>query len=123
MILADTYVWIDHFRNNNASLRALLEQDLVFTHPFVTGELACGNLTKRNQIMHDLKRLPTAITATHDEVLDLLDRRKLWSQGIGWIEAHLLASALLSHCRLWSLDERLNRCATSARVALYQPEA
>jgi predicted nucleic acid-binding protein len=107
LILVDTSVWIDHFKNGVVRLRALLEQGLVLTHPFVVGELACGNLRNRAAIMADLARLPLIRPATHSEVLRLVEERRLWGKGVGWIDAHLLAAALIIQCRLWTHDRRL----------------
>jgi hypothetical protein len=120
MILVDTSVWINHFRKGGSNLRELLSKDLVLVHPFVVGELACGNLKNRARILSDLEALPSAVSATHEEAMRLTEGRKLWGLGIGWIDAHLLASALLSNCQFWTLDERLVRAATAARVALYR---
>jgi hypothetical protein len=121
MILADTSVWIEHFRRGEPSLASLLSQGQVLLHPFVSGELACGNLRNRRQILADLGALPVADAATHNEVLRLVEQHKLWGRGIGWVDAHLIASALLSHCRLWSLDRQLGRAADVAGVKPYRP--
>jgi hypothetical protein len=119
MILVDTSVWIAHFRKGGSSLAELLSEALVLVHPFVVGELACGNLRNRARILTDLEALPSPVSATHEEVIRLIEDRKLWGLGIGWIDAHLLASALLSDCQLWTLDRRLVRAATAAGVKLY----
>jgi predicted nucleic acid-binding protein len=119
MILVDTSVWIEHLREGGSALTALLTEGVVLTHPFVIGELACGNLKHRARILTDLNDLPAAVPATHEEVLRLIEDRKLWGEGIGWIDAHLLASALVSNCRLWALDERLNRTASNVGVKIY----
>lgn len=111
MILVDTSVWIEHFRFGNATLTRALNDSLVLMHPFVVGELACGGFRNRARVLADLVALPAVQTAEQDEVLRLVDDRRLWGKGIGWIDAHLLASALLSDCRLWTLDQRLNGIA------------
>ena len=80
-------------------------------HPFISGELACGNLKDRASVLADLDALPGAKLASHTEVLRLIDQQKLWGRGLGWIDVHLLASALLSNCRFWTLDKRLGRAA------------
>ena len=121
MILVDTSVWIAHFRTAGSNLTHSLGEGRVMVHPFVVGELACGNLKNRDRILSDLKALPTAVTATHEEVLRLVKDRQLWGMGIGWIDAYLLASALLSEAELWTLDERLRRAAVAARVKRYTP--
>jgi predicted nucleic acid-binding protein len=121
MILVDTSVWIEHFRIGGSKLGDLLGQAMVTVHPFVLGELACGNLKRRAHIMTDLEALPSAVSATHEEVMRLIEFRKLWGLGIGWIDAHLLASALLSNCQLWTLDAKLTRAGTVAGVNLFRP--
>lgn len=120
MILVDTSVWIAHFRVGDAKLGGLLREDLVMVHPFVRGELACGNLRNRARILSDLEALPAVVSATHEEVMRLVELRKLWGLGIGWIDAHLLASALLSNSQFWTLDEKLVRAAAAAGVKLYR---
>src|SRR5438105_4676602 len=113
MILADTSVWIAHFREGSSKLIGFLTEASILTHPFVIGELACGALSNRTRVLSDLKTLPRAVSATHEEVLRLIDDRRLWGLGIGWIDAHLLASALLSSCRFWTLDGKLDRAAAA----------
>jgi hypothetical protein len=110
-VLADTSVWIAHLRKSESLLAQLLNQGIVLTHPFVVGELACGNLRDRPRVLRDLNSLPCAIAATHDEVFKLIEERGLWGSGIGWVDAHLLASCLLSHCFLWTHDASLRRAA------------
>ncbi len=109
MLLVDTSVWIDHFRQHDARLAAALELGEVLTHPFVIGELACGGLKHRAQVLNHLRRLPSAMTAEHDEVLHLLDVHKLAGTGLGWMDAHILASARISGAILWSHDVALQR--------------
>lgn len=120
MILVDTSVWIDHFRVGKSELREALVRALVLTHPFVIGEIACGNLKNRMRILADLKVLPSVVNATNEEALRLIEERKLWGRGIGWIDAHLIASTLLSNCRLWTLDRQLDGAAGRAGVKLYR---
>jgi hypothetical protein len=84
---------------------------MVLAHPFVNGELACGNLSQRESLLADLAALPAAARATHAEVMRLVESRKLWGRGLGWVDA-LLASALISHCQLWTLDKRLGAAAS-----------
>lgn len=112
MTLVDTSVWIDHLRAPNRNLVRLLTDGQVLAHPFVTGELACGNLKNRVAILSSLAALPSAIVASNTEVLHLLDLHKLHGKGIGWVDAHLLASTLLSNCPLYTLDKRLAQVAS-----------
>jgi predicted nucleic acid-binding protein len=77
----------------------------------VIGELACGNLQGRKTVLADFGTLPKATTASDAEVMLLIEKRELWGRGLGWVDAHLLASARLSHSRLWTLDKRLAETA------------
>lgn len=120
MILVDTSVWIRHFRLGDAVLAGLLEDGLVLMHPFVIGELSCGNLKNRQTALRWLRALPSAVEAGDGEVAALVEGRKLWGRGIGWVDAHLLASARLSGCRLWSLDACLASAAPHAGVTAFR---
>ena len=121
MILADTSIWVDHFRSGNSDLVGLLEDGQVITHPVVAGELACGNLRARAQTLGWFRRLPQTAVASNHEIMALIERHKLWGLGIGWIDAHLIASALLSGVAIWTLDRRLAGCAAAARANLFSP--
>jgi hypothetical protein len=108
MILVDTSVWVDHLRNGNARLAALLDDAEVATHPHVIGELACGNLRNRAAILFLLDNLPRVSVATDAEVLIYIEEHRLMGRGIGYIDAHLLAaSALSGSMQMWTLDRRL----------------
>jgi hypothetical protein len=111
MILADTSVWIDHLRTLNPEMRTLLLNKRILMHPFVIGEIACGTLRDRIALLASLRDLRQSRLATNEEVFELLERRRLWGRGIGWVDAHLLASALLTRCRLWSFDQQLQAVA------------
>ena len=111
MILVDTSVWINHLRESNTNLVSFLENGLVFTHPFVVGELACRNLKNRESFLKDLRTLPVAKVAREEEVAHFVEQRKVWGRGIGWIDAHLLGSSIVTGCRLWTFDLRLNEIA------------
>lgn len=110
-MLVDTSVWIDHFRRRNTTLAELLEQGHVWTHEFIIGELACGHLAKRGRILSYLCELPRVPTAAHEEVLRLLDGRRLAGRGLGWVDLHLLASSLIAKIPFWSTDKRLSAVA------------
>jgi predicted nucleic acid-binding protein len=116
MILVDTSVWVDHLRRGDDRLSGLLEEGEVVCHPFIAGELACGHLRNRAEILSLLAELPHATVAHHDEVLELIESRGLHGKGLGGIDSHLLASALLSHCSLWTRDRALARAARSLGV-------
>ena len=117
MILADTSVWIAHFRNGSDDLERALENGEVLCHPHVVGELACGHLSNRATILELLQALPLASSATDDEVLACIERNRLHGTGLGYTDAHLLASALLTPTCLWTLDSTLGREAKRLRVA------
>jgi len=89
MILIDTSVWIEHLRAGNDRLKALLFDEHVLCHPFVIGELACGRLQKREEILTMLKALPEAHLLDHEEVMSFIEARRLYGRGIGWVDAHL----------------------------------
>lgn len=116
MVLADSSLWIAHFRAGHAALAELLSDGLVLMHPFVAGELACGNLRDRTAVLSTLAALPVAARASDVEVLRFVEDRRLRGRGLGWVDVHLLAAALLSHCRLWTLDKRLASTALEAGV-------
>ena len=118
-VLADTSVWIAHLRKGEPLLAELLSQGVVLMHPFVVGELACGNLRDRPRVLRDLNSLPCVVSATHDEVFGLVQERSLWGSGIGWVDAHLLAACLLSHCFLWTHDAGLQRAARHIGLNLH----
>lgn len=117
MILVDTSVWIHHFRTGNEQLRSLLDEEQVFCHPFIAGELACGTLRNRHEVLSLLRVLPQARVLEHEEVLHFLDGRHLYGCGLGWVDAHLLASALLTGCTLWTLDKPLRRAAATLNIS------
>jgi predicted nucleic acid-binding protein len=118
VILVDTSVWVDHLRSGNARLAEELEIGRVLAHPFVIGELACGTLGNRREVLDLLTRLPSASIATHAEALGFLERRALMGRGIGFIDVHLLASAALTNqARLWTRDRRLAVIATELHLA------
>ena len=118
MILVDTSVWIAHLRKGTPALAAALEQGNILMHPFVLGELACGNLKSRREVLRLLGDLPGAPQATNPEVMDFIEQRALMGRGVGYIEVHLLASvALAGTARLWTLDKRLAAVAADLKLA------
>jgi len=117
LILVDTSVWIDHLRAGDRGLARLLERGVVLCHPFVVGEIACGRLRRREEILSLLAALPAAPVASHEEALRLVTARRLAGKGLGWIDVHLLAAALLSGSRLWTRDRALEGAAQSLAIA------
>ena len=111
MVLVDTSVWVSHLREGNAELADLLDNGEVVSHPFIVGELACGNLKNRALILSLLESLPTSIEAEHEEVLAFIERNGLMGKGLGYVDAHLITSAVLSEISLWTLDKHLEHVA------------
>jgi len=109
VLLVDTSVWVYHFRRTLPPLRELLESGEVLIHPFVIGEISCGHLSNRDEILQLLQQLPSVEVAAHTEVLALVEGRRLYGEGIGWVDAHLLASSILTAVPLWTRDSRLAR--------------
>ena len=107
MILIDTSIWIDHLRSGSPGLAALLQNELVYTHDFVIGELACGNLGNREELLRLLQSLPRLSAATDDETLFFIEQQHLMGRGIGYIDVHLLAAAVIRDIQIWTKDKRL----------------
>jgi hypothetical protein len=114
--LVDTSVWVEHFRKGDRTLQDLLANAKAIVHPFIIGELACGNLKNRAEILHLLSELPQSIVADQGEVLKLVESKKLFGTGLGWIDAHLLASALLSDVTMISYDKAVLEAASRLRI-------
>ena len=117
MILVDTSVWIDHLRQGDAELADALQQGRVAIHPFVVGELACGNLRARAEVLVLLQALPSLPVATSNEVLFFIDAHALMGRGIGYVDVHLLAAARLAGAQFWTRDKRLRAAAADLRLA------
>jgi predicted nucleic acid-binding protein len=118
MILADSSVWIDYFREGLPELAEHLRRSVVVMHPFVVGELACGNLSNRDATLELLQQLRSVTVAEHDEVLSFIRARKLYARGIGYVDAHLLAAVAIEGCQLWTKDKRLHAMAATLGVAV-----
>ena len=116
MILVDTSIWITHFRHCSRQLEKLLMDAEVICHPFIIGELACGNLKNRDEIISLLKSLPMAPTVEFDEFLFFVDRHQLMGKGVGFVDIHLLASAQLIGVPLWTTDKRLKSAADQLKL-------
>jgi predicted nucleic acid-binding protein len=118
LILIDTSVWIDHLRSSIRLLADALEAEEVLVHPFIIGELACGEMKKRREVLDLLATLPSGVVATDEETLHFIERHDLMGRGIGYIDAHLLASITLTDgAQLWTRDKRLAAIAAELKIS------
>jgi predicted nucleic acid-binding protein len=117
MVLVDTSVWIDHLRHGDAGLTVALTAGQVWMHSFVLGELACGNLRSRAEVLSLLQALPSMPVSADKEALFFIDQHELMGRGIGYVDVHLLASARLGGTLLWTRDKRLHALATELGLA------
>jgi predicted nucleic acid-binding protein len=119
-ILADTSIWIGHLRKGNSLLTTFLEEGAVLMHPCVRCELALGCLKNRSTILSFLTALPQAEVASESEVLHVVEIKKLWSLGIGWVDAQLLGATLLTKdCSLWTTDGALKTASERAGAKIF----
>lgn len=116
MVLVDTSVWNDHFNIGDSRLITLLENNEVFTHPFIIGEIAYGNIKNRDEILQLLADLPEITTASHNEILFLIDQHTLYGKELGYIEVHLVASCMMDRVHLYTRDKRLHQAAKELNV-------
>jgi len=117
VVIVDTSIWVIHLRQGSRHLEELLLDAQVICHPFIIGELACGKIKNRNEFLSLLQTLPMAPTVTLNELLYFIERHKLMGMGIGFVDAHLLASAQLSRIPLWTSDRRLRAAAIKLKIA------
>ncbi|MBI5968928.1 MAG: PIN domain-containing protein [Deltaproteobacteria bacterium] len=117
MVIADTSIWVAHLREGSHHLEELLLDDQVVCHLFIIGELACGNIKNRKEFLSLLQSLPMAPTVSLDELLYFIEENGLIGMGIGFVDAHLLASAQLSGTPLWTTDAKLRLAARKLRVS------
>ncbi len=116
MVLVDTSVWVSHLREGNIDLEELLNDGDVVCHPFIVGELSCGNLKNRAEILSLLQALPMSIQAEHDEVMKFIENNQLMGKGLGYIDVHLLAAASLTGVLIWTLDKKLDEMSTELGI-------
>jgi predicted nucleic acid-binding protein len=112
MVLVDTSVWVEHLRSGNVGLENLLNEGHVVCHPFIAGELACGNLSNRSEILSLLQALPLVDHAEHEEVMHFIGNYSLMGKGLGYIDMHLIVSALLTKVPIWTLDKKLKEVSS-----------
>jgi len=120
VILADTSVWISHLRKGVSALQALLLEGEIVCHPFIIGELACGNIKNRTEFLALMQALPMLPVVTQGEFLHFVDSNKLMGTGIGFVDIHLLASSRLIQIPLWTEDTKLQ--ATAKKLKLLYSE-
>lgn len=116
MVLVDTSVWISHLRDGNQELANLLNHGDVLCHPLVVGELACGNLKDRSTLLSFFQALPGGVEADHEEALAFIESNGLMGKGLGYVDIHLAASAVLSGATLWTLDKKLAQAADDLQI-------
>jgi len=109
MVLVDTSVWVSHLRDGSVGLEKLLNDGEVVCHPFIVGELACGNLKNRHEILAFLQSLPLTILAEDGEVLKFIENHQLMGKGLGYIDVHLIAAAVLTDVPIWTFDKTLEK--------------
>lgn len=120
MFLADTSIWIDHLNGGDAPLEDALNKREVICHPYIVAEIALGSLKNRNGILRSLDELPSAKVATIEEVRALIENHKIFSRGIGLIDCHLIASALLTNgAKIWTRDKRLHAVASELNIVAH----
>jgi predicted nucleic acid-binding protein len=112
-VLVDTAIWIDHIHQADGELSGLLQRNAVVMHPYIIGEILLGSIKNRDAVGKALKGLQPVAIAQADEVLEFIERNRLFGAGIGYVDVHLLASAKLTHgAKLWTRDRRLSEAAT-----------
>jgi predicted nucleic acid-binding protein len=122
MVLVDTSVWVLHLRGGKSGLEWLLDGARVACHPFIIGEIACGNLKNRAEILSLLQTLPVTKLAEHEEVMRFIEDHGLMGRGLGYIDVHLLASALLSGVPIWTLDKQLDAISAELGVRFHKKQ-
>jgi predicted nucleic acid-binding protein len=116
MVLVDTSVWVEHLREGTIGLEELLDDGQVICHPFIIGELACGNLKNRSEVLSLLQALPMAIRVEHEEVMQFIENNNLMGKGLGYIDMHLLAAAILTKVPLWTHDRKLKEISSKLNL-------
>ncbi len=113
-------MWVRHLREADPDLRELLNDGQVMCHQYIIGELACGNMKNRREVLSLMQLLPQATPAQHEEILQFIELNHLTGKGLGYIDVHLSASALLTGVPMWSYDRRLNQASEKLGIR-YDP--
>lgn len=116
-VLVDTSIWIDHFHQGDRRLVELLEKGVVVSHPFIPGEIACGRLRKRREVLDLLLGLEQLSKVDDRELLYFIERHQLMGKGLGLVDIHLLASIRLAGIQIWTRDKRLRQVAHEMKLA------
>jgi predicted nucleic acid-binding protein len=119
LVLVDTSVWVDFIRSGNLELAGLLANRLVDIHDFIIGELACGNLHKRKEILESLSLLPQVSQASHEEVLYLIESKKLMGKGLSYVDFHLIASAQIAGVPIWTVDQKFDHINSALGIKFH----
>ena len=112
MVIVDTSVWVYHLRHGNSRLQKLLQEGRVASHPFIIGELACGNISNRSEIISLMQTLPILDVVEHEELLLFIEHNKMMGTGLGLVDVHLLAAAMLAGIPLWTEDEKFKQACS-----------
>ena len=116
-VLVDTSIWANHFRSSNTHLEGLLDNTEVICHPLIIGELACGNINNRKEILSLLSALPMAPEVDFDEALEFIELNNMMGKGVGFIDVMLLASSRLAELPIWTNDKRLKEAAQGLYIS------
>ncbi len=116
MVLVDTSIWISHLRHANSRLQKLLHEGRVASHPFIIGELACGNIGNRTEIISLMQSLPMLDVIEHEELLLFIESNNMMGAGLGFVDVHLIASAILAGSPLWTQDKKLKQACLRLNI-------
>lgn len=116
MVLVDTSVWVTHLKQGSPRLQALLLDDRVVCHPFIIGELACGKIKNRTEVLSLLQAIPKLEVVEHEELLLFIEHNGLMGIGLSLVDVHLLAAAVLAQVSLWTLDKRLKQASARLNI-------
>lgn len=116
MVLVDTSVWVSHLRHGNSRLQKLLQESKVVSHPFIVGELACGNISNRFEITSLMQSLPILDVAENEELLLFIEHKKMMGTGLGFVDVHLMAAAMLAGIPLWTHDKKLKQACSHLNI-------
>ena len=116
MLLVDTSVWVSHLSHGNSRLQKLLQASRVACHPFIVGELACGNIGNRTEIISLVQALPMLDVVEHEELLLFIEYNQMMGKGLGFVDVHLLAAAMLASIPLWTQDKKLKQACSRLNI-------